>query len=287
MRRLLIVSLLALAGCQPDFDPASYLKDQDLRVIAIKAEPPEIVAGETTTLTPLIINGPATLDWAYCTIPAVPGSGNMINEECITSETAPHLVQLGQGDTMTVTMPEVNPFTGQLGLPDQTTGFYLPVRMIARAGDQKVISFYRLRYGITPARNTNPVITGLFVVTGDVDGGMPELTPIDPAVPLEVKLTEPLRVRAQVTPESAETYLKLIGDPREMMFEPDQELARFRWYAPAGAISEEVTGEARPDTVLDFAERPPPRFDLPFQLHVVVTDGRGGTDFATRTLILK
>lgn len=286
MRRLVVLFALG-CGCQADFDPAAYLKDQDLRVLAVKAEPPEIAAGETTLLTPLIVNGPATLDWAYCTLPAVPGAGNMINEACITADTGPNLVQLGQGGTMTVTMPQVNPFAGELGLPDQTTGFYLPVRMIARVGSQKIITFYRLRYAITPNRNTNPVLTGLYVVSGDVDGGMPDVTPIDSAVPLEVTLLERLRVRGQVTPESAETYLKLIGDPREMNFAPDQELARYRWYAPAGTFSQDTTGDARPDTEVDFAHRPPTRFGLPFSLYVVVHDGRGGIDFTERTLILK
>lgn len=287
MRRLLV--LLALSGCQADFDPAAYLKDQDLRVLAVKAEPPEIAAGETTTLTPLIVNGPATLDWAYCTLPAVPGSGNMVNDECLSGDTGPYLVQLGQGDTMTVTMPEVNPFAGELGLPDQTTGFYLPVRMIARVGTQKIVTIYRLRYAITPNRNTNPVLTGVYVTIDSdavVDGGV-DLIPIDPAVPLEVTLVNKLRVRAQVTPESAQTYLKLVGDPREMNFAPEVELARYRWYAPAGAFSQDTTGDARPDTEIDFAHRPPTRFDLPFQLYVVVHDGRGGIDFTERTLILR
>jgi hypothetical protein len=55
MRRILIAAVLVLAACSPTFDPAS--KIEKLRVVAVKAEPPEIdPAGiQTADLTSLVL----------------------------------------------------------------------------------------------------------------------------------------------------------------------------------------------------------------------------------------
>ena len=59
----LVFAALALAACSPDFDPAS--KVEKLRVLAIKAQPPEIVppsadaaALPTAALTSLVLHAP-------------------------------------------------------------------------------------------------------------------------------------------------------------------------------------------------------------------------------------
>ena len=47
------LAALALAACSPDFDPAS--KVDKLRVLAIKAEPPEVEPGSVATLESLVL----------------------------------------------------------------------------------------------------------------------------------------------------------------------------------------------------------------------------------------
>jgi len=51
MRRALVACALALAcaGCGLDFDPASFV--DKLRLLAVKAEPPDVACGQMTTLS--------------------------------------------------------------------------------------------------------------------------------------------------------------------------------------------------------------------------------------------
>ena len=285
---------LVSAGCGPPFDPISFVNS--LRVLGIKADPPEVAPGETSQLTTLL--GPIGLDggqpdlqWAIC-LRAPPPGGGSINDDCAKNETADYLTPIGSGETVSVTMPNVPPLS--LGLPDATLGVYLPVRLIARSGDQKVISFYRLRYAIGTPPNHNPVIDGMFIASGDADGGIGEdaganalvLVGLDEHAPFEVHALDKLRIRATVAPGSDETFPEIDGDPRNMMFTQVTELPRFAWYITAGELSEDITGEDKPDTVLDF-EKHLPSSETTIDLYVVVNDDRGGTDWRHRTLIFR
>lgn len=285
MRRLALLVALA-AGCGPEFDPKSVLSD--LRVVAIKAEPPEIAPGETTTLTAVVpleeTRGGVSFEWAVCRLPPVAGASGGVNQDCLLHETAPFLEPAGTTKRVQVTMPDVEPL--DLGLPDGTGGFYLPVRLVIRDGEQRVFAIYRLRYAITPKRNTNPVLTGLFAAPGGLDGGAVEEVPLPEDALFEVRATT-LDVRARVSDDSVETYLTLVGDPRDMNFESTEELMRYHWYSEAGDISEPITGDDRPWVTIDYAKRPPATPGQPFDLWVVVHDSRGGIDYAHRRLILR
>jgi len=70
--------LMLLAGCSGNLPPASFV--DKLRVLAVKAEPPEVAPGETSSLSALVVEPPVTqLDggsspvsylWTACKIPA-------------------------------------------------------------------------------------------------------------------------------------------------------------------------------------------------------------------------
>ncbi len=95
-RNLALAAALALAACSPNFDPASKL--EKLRVLAIKAEPPEIapppapgdpvVAPTTAALTSLVLH-PTDLDPATATtttvvhLVCVPTPGNATPTPCV------------------------------------------------------------------------------------------------------------------------------------------------------------------------------------------------------------
>ncbi len=52
-RSILVLAALAIAACSPEFDPASRI--EKLRVLAIRAEPPEIDPTESSALTSLVL----------------------------------------------------------------------------------------------------------------------------------------------------------------------------------------------------------------------------------------
>jgi hypothetical protein len=295
VRRALLLASLCALGCGPSFDPISFV--DKLRVLGIKAEPPELKPGESAQLSVLLGSagldaGMVDLEWATCLRPPPVGSGTAVNDDCVTNDTAPYLTPIGAGETATVTMPNVPPLS--LGLPDATGGLYLPVRLTARAGDAKVTSFYLLRYGFGINPNHNPKLDNVFVATGspdlgegpDAGDGALMLTPLDEKVPFEVHAGDKIRLRATVTPDSDEMFQELQGDPRDMMFITVTELPRFAWFLTAGEVSEDITGEDKPDTMLDF-EKHAPAPDTLIDVYVVVHDDRGGTDWTHRTLVFR
>jgi hypothetical protein len=246
LKRLGVFALCA--GCS-SFDPASYLNG--LRVIAIKAEPPNVPAGGSTTLTVLIpaYSGDVDLKWALCMRAGIAALGQSVNPDCIDNETADWLVPIGSGPTVGVTMPLVGP--AELGPPDATGGYYLPIRLRARSNDKTVTAIYRLRLALPgDSLNHNPVIQA-------IEG-------------------EPPTLRVSATPDSYEHY------PRDGV--DTIETLRFFWYATAGEFAEEVTGDpALPDQTLEF-DRHPPAPGAAVELYVVAHDPRGGTEWAHRTL---
>lgn len=61
----LALALLGLAGCAADFTPRSVL--EDVRVLALVAEPPEVGPNEPVTITPkTYAPGPFTARWTFC-----------------------------------------------------------------------------------------------------------------------------------------------------------------------------------------------------------------------------
>ena len=172
MRRALVaaapLALAAVAGCNNNFDPASFV--DKLRLLAVKAEPPDMPAGMMSTLTATAANpgGAApTITWDACLLPPPPATGQGVNQDCVgLPEGDPSLVPFGQGDSVTATMPTLSP--SMIGLPDQTNGFYLPVRLRARRRRQHAGGLLPLRIflgALTPnAPNQNPALTGIFIV---------------------------------------------------------------------------------------------------------------------------
>jgi hypothetical protein len=264
MRRLACL-LLFLGGCT-DFEPSTLLKG--FRVLGVRAEPPEVAPGESTTLEILWHHTdpsvpPPTFDWAFCMKPAVPGAGQAVNGECFEHETAPFLIQLGQGTTKTVTMPQVT--LRDLGLPDSTFGFYLPIRIRGVTADKTITTIYRLRLATTATRNGNPSIVTVppFFDSPVVDW------PVTQRVPMSVVVDE----------TRTETYLRLVGDIRDMMFESVEEIPRVNWYASAGELTAGITGVDLPLTELVLNEKYAAQPGQIIDVFAVLHDERGGTDW--------
>ena len=310
MRRALL--LMLVMGCGPEFDPASLVTG--LRVLAVKAEPPELAPGETSTLTPLIVDsrgmdaGTPRVTWSLCLQAPLPGSA--VSKDCLSTDlgTSDIVTELGEGPTMQVTMPNVT--QQQLGIPDSTGGVYLPVIMRVTDGVETVSTVYRLRYtakistpfftGPIQPPNHNPKIDDILVSYGN-DGGIAHLDEI------KINAKDRIAMRASLSDDSAEMYPQIEGalDPSKISLDGGikffdggidigsihlvevTETLRVSWFTNIGRFVPDVTGEAgKLDAELrldKYLVTPPADIDL----YIVVRDDRGGTDFTTRKLLLR
>ena len=169
-----VLALVAtVAGCGgSDFDPATYLAPNKLRILATSAEPAEPKPGDQVTLTALVVD-PAgspmkdiTVEWRRCTLTVNAAATTAVNQDCLTREDAEALTPLGTGHIITFTLPTIP--QSQLSLPDGTFGIYTPIRVTVRAPGGRVLDgIYRLRVhpGQSPLPpNTNPTLAGLWFV---------------------------------------------------------------------------------------------------------------------------
>jgi hypothetical protein len=288
MRAHIFIALL-LCGCTSTFDPVSFV--DKLRLLDVKAEPTDVAFGQTTTLTATAVNpggsAPA-ITWDACLLAPPPATGEAFNPDCASlPEGDPSLVPFGQGVSVTATMPALS--TSMLGLPDQTNGFYLPVRARLDADGQALVALYGLRIFLGPltpnAPNQNPTLTGIFTVPS-ADAGADENMPLDEANPPIVHSGDELDLRALVTPESAEMYVVFDGDPRTTPPRSVVETVRISWYTTAGELSNETTGNDKPDTTLKL-DKHQPASGATIDLWVVAQDERGGSDVLHRTLLFQ
>lgn len=251
---LCAASLLAVGGCiqTPTRDPESYING--LRLLAVKAEPPEIPAGQTTTLDTLIVDPKGRVidvAWAYCAQPAPVGS--RVSTGCVLNETSDFLFPFGSGPSTMFMMPTLDP--SMLGTADNTNGIYLPLRIKITADKDAVTAVYPLRVGMGGTANKNPILSGVYqVIAGagmptDTDGGGPMdgpissgtnlLVPIDPAAPLLVHAGDKLTLRALFATGSAERYTGRAGgggDGGTMQPRMSTERLSLSWFSTAGSF---------------------------------------------------
>jgi hypothetical protein len=291
-----LVMLAAAGGCGNDFDPASYI--DKLRLLDVKAEPPEVPFGASSRLTATATNpgGAApTITWDACLLAPPPATGQAINPDCASlPEGDPSLVPFGVGDSVMVTMPQLSP--SMIALPDQFNGIFLPMRAKLDAGDGNVLTaFYGLRIYVAPLLtppgqtvnppNQNPTLTGVFVAPA-ADAGVGDEVPLDPTTPAPVQSGWTLYLRALLADGSLESYNVYDGDPRTTPPRNVTETVGISWYATAGELSPDVTGVEKPTTTWTLTKHMPPSGST-IDLWVVARDERGGSDVQHRSFILQ
>src|SRR5262245_52595428 len=99
--RLLLLAL-GCVGCVQSFEPAHYVSE--LRLIGVRAEPPEVDPGARATLTAFVVDeshgdaGAATVRWFVCRLKPAPGSGQAVNPDCFAPDAGSSLEPLGEGE---------------------------------------------------------------------------------------------------------------------------------------------------------------------------------------------
>ena len=263
--------LAAGLGCQNFNDPPVTFV-VGLRVLGIKAEPPEVPAGGTTALDMLAVDttGAAiAAAWSDCLVP--PLAGEAVNPDCVGADASVRQ-PIGQGLMLTATMPVVA--ASALGSPDQSGGVYLPLVAEVSAETSALTSVYRLRLGGTAPANANPTIATVYQL--DAAGAM---VPLDPNAATPVPNGGSISLGVTFAPGSAQTYTAADGTTTV-------ETLTTSWFCTAGDFSVEKTGDTQPQTVLNLNQRlPAPGSQI--DLWAVARDERGGTDFTHRTLQLQ
>ena len=283
---LLLVAGGGVGGCGGDFND-SYNYVTGLRLLTIQAEPPEAAAGDTVALTALVVEtggGTIHLDWAACTLAPIPGTGT-INQQCLTNDSAPYLVSFGQGVMVMGAVPSTVTPEG-LGPPDNTGGFYLPIRARVTSGAQSVDGIYHLRYalghGLPP--NHNPKLDQIHLLTEAADMSVTSVTPLDDKKAQAVATGAKLILRASFTGDSTESYAMPVFDQTGWTGQVNQatEHLTVTWFSSAGQFSNGTT-DPEVTTTLDLARRPPAT-GSDVTVWAVGHDDRGGTAFTSRTL---
>ena len=266
-----------LGGCQSFSDPPVTFVT-GLRMLGIKAEPPQIAPGASTTVTALAVDtdgGTPAASWNQCNLPPLPGA--TVNPSCVDGSAAADLQPIGDGLTIPFVMPQVT--AASLGAPDATGGVYLPLvagvdASSQAAGSQALTAVYRLRLADAALANANPTIADVFSI--DAAGAMSAL---DATAPTPVPSGGAVSLTATFAPGSAQTYIAADGTLTT-------ETLTTSWFCTAGDLSVEKTSTTQPVTVLHLDQRLPAT-GAQIDLYAVARDERGGTDFAHRTLLLQ
>ena len=266
MRRLIVIGLgLFAAGCAEPLPDRAVV--DDLRVLGVRAEPPEASPGTTVTFDALVADPDGegrALSWAWAI--CNPGDGGV--GSC--GDPA-NILALGTGMTATWTVPGdaldgLDPSSALAGLD-----FYVVLGVeVADSGDPSIeaprdIAFKRVRISTNGAPNENPVLMG-FTVGGQSAPDAPVVVPPDTEIALE----------ARPSSGSQEAYF-LPGGTQAV------EEARYTWLVTAGSVGDAVSfGES------DGIGRT--RWRLPegqesATVWVVLRDGRGGTSWAVQRVI--
>jgi hypothetical protein len=241
--------ILALVACGQTFPPASLVTE--LRVLGIRAEPPEVRPGGETSLTALVADPQGAgrevvIAWGRCEPPG-------ILQDLLACQDTRYITPLGTGPTVTFRVPPDYLETGPAGPGEERLLF---VFAVVRAGTEQVIAFKRVNVTSREAPlNRNPLLISAGVRRGDAG--------VEP-VP-SVGLNATVRLRADVDPASREKYVDDGTEKTEDLIAS--------WFTTGGSLDLFRTQDPFENTWVAPAE------PQTVQFWVVVRDGRGGVDW--------
>jgi hypothetical protein len=297
----------ALAGCEPDFTPYNEL--EGLRVLAVRAEPPELAQDESTVLDALLFHDATQtpeLQWSLCPWPSDPDTGfpcpidralwlRAWGEAGLAGD-APSLA-LGTSDTAELTFPGTRAQARKLCEmltvalensatlpPDCTRSYPWTVRLSTRLGSERVetVKDVVLLLDESLVPNQNPTLTALRVVTGE------DSKVLDPTVTTELAAGVDHDLKVDVGRGSAETYLPMpaLGQPQPAATE---ESLTFTWFVDQGSTDRvRSTYKKGVETMKRATENvwEAPNEATSARTFVVVRDHRGGVDFIGAPVLL-
>jgi len=289
-------AVVALLACTPDLGtPASLVTSE--RLLAVRAEPPEVAPGESVALTSLVASpdgtvANASIAWAMCAAPKPLAENDVVSTACVGDAVRPVADGASSAsatiptDACALFGPETPPGDYRPRSPDVTGGYYQPVR--ATLADVPSFALERIACHLTEAsadvaadyakrypRNKNPQLAPLVARMN----GAP--VPLD-QVPAGARVT----FTAAWGPSDAETYV--VFDTASQSLVTKREAMRVSWYASGGRFDTDVTGrtEDDPATTSDVGWTAPGAAGA-VHVWLVLRDSRGGLDFAAQDIIVR
>jgi hypothetical protein len=251
--------LLACSCAREDISDFSFVSG--LRLLGAKAEPPEVMPGESVKLTAWAVDtrgGAIGVTWGACLLP----SSGLANDGCVIGGAG--TIALGGGTTITATVPKLT--AAMLGPPDGTDGVYLPILLRAQANGDTADAVYRLRITLDGMeRNQNPTLA--------------DIRDLPPGPPQPIQAGETWSMIAEYVDGSSEPYF--LASAMKSVYEN----LTTQWFATAGTFPNMPVGGTAVQS-LTF-DRGLPAVGGVIDLWVVGHDERGGTDMMHGTFVLR
>ncbi|MEO1228036.1 MAG: hypothetical protein AAFZ18_03955 [Myxococcota bacterium] len=281
LSQVLLLSTL-LGGCAEEFEP--YSRITGFRVLAVRAEPPSPLPGQTAVFDVLVAGAPAEdvrFQWSWC---PVLGGADRDFDCLVTPEDLGLSSDLGRRPTASFSFDgsaaqlqslcrqlQASPLALFAEVPDCEQGIEISIILEAEASDRRIrsVKSLELLFGLEDqVPNQNPVVDAIVLPSGAVDRDT------------EVQLS------ASIPESESETYFGVPrsdpgGDPREV-----REQLFFSWFTTGGGFDPErrsfIPGETTFSTAAATALEVPLQADFPAStlgLYLVVRDDRGGVSW--------
>lgn len=256
--RVLGSLLVVAAACQPSFDNAHEL--DGLRVLAVRADPPEVGVGDVVSLEALVASpngGPVDVRLWQC-----PARGGM-GQGCERFEDS---VDLGPGPTASFVVPDAwgDILDGTGGLP-----VHLVVTATAEHDGEISRAIKRVVVSEQGVGNQNPVLEALLVDEEEEE-----------VRPLVLETGGSLLLRPVIGEGSVQTYERVRLDGMRVA---DTETLFVSYYYGCGSAANLVSGG--PDD-LPARWRAPSKPDQ-CTVYAILRDDRGGVDFRAREITVR
>jgi len=255
-----LLSLILLLGCE-DGELASPQLVSSLRILGVKGEPPTVRPGQTVQLTALVGmpgDDKVSYTWHACKRNVAGG--------CQERKDAR---PLGDKATVSYKIPD-NFLPKQLSLLDQFRGVYLTINLVVKSGDQTQIATKRIVVSGFSA-NSNPIITKCSLFENG------KKTPLEE--PWEVEAGKTYKFVPTADESKREDYAALTNEGK---LHTVKEALFYSWYTTGGSLRGRTSSEKTPEKVW-VAPKEPGKVDL----FLILRDGRGGTDWLKRTILVK
>ena len=321
MRRLLIAqavlttltSLLFLSGCSEEFEPFNEVRK--LRILAIQAEPPTLMPGETSDIRALVFEPEGELveyQWDWCPLRTGSEAGfecAITEQELIeaASELDPIAAALipsydlgtdqevslehflseevldafcGEGQTSEL------PFPGVGELPECGDFLTISLRLTVYDGVDTAQAIKNVRFALNTSLvpNTNPVFSGVFARLEGESASQFEV--LDEDSIFNMAVNSKYELESDINEASAEIFTPSPTND-EPNPEPQSERLFLTWFVTDGETEFGRTGFI--DGVLSFEDLTKNNYFTPSdsgtaQFFLVIQDERGGVDWITRTI---
>jgi len=298
-RYLFCIALFSqLLGCaEPDF-PA-YNELDSMRVLAVRAEPPDLLPGSTSVLDAVIFDAgePVSLSWSLCPWPSDPNHGfrclvdQSLWEQAWTSSGLkdPPALRLGSADTAELRVPDdvtavrklCKEVLSRVGAsaslpPDCDTRWNWTVRLTVSGREDTIeaVKDVPILLGADPERNANPVL-GSLTIEREGEAMPAELPPLPVDTDVDLRLSIQAEQAELYTPPPA--FTESAAD-----LEPRRESLSFTWFVEGGE-TERIRSvfNAGVESLRSASHNVwrTPKAQARSALIVVVRDNRGGVGF--------